>query len=428
MSELIIPSAVEIEKALISSIIKVPEKLLDCLQLEESDFYLTEHQKIWRIIRQLDNQGITPDLPLICQEASKENISAVYIAGLVDDYGFPSQVPIYVAELKDKSRRRKVISACRMAALALADGGDLDSTEARLIQQITESHETANVYSIRDVTEEELPKILSRDGSITGISFGISELDAETGGMQPADLIILAGRPGMGKSAAGLKIGYEAAKLGYRVLYVTIEMPPKDLYLRLLTIKTGISLKMLRNGNKFYDSEKEAIEKASEEIKGIPLSFLYQSAITCENLRLAARSEKFRGNCDLLIVDHAGRMRSGRKTRSDYEEVSEIVVSLKNLGIELNIPVLSLYQLSRGVETRQEKRPTMADLRGSGRIEEEADVILLLYREKYYRRDADNTLEINIAKQRNGEAGNTARITMPFEGLWRESDDIWDSI
>lgn len=424
-----LPSAIDIEKALLSCVIKSPEVLLDCLCLTEADFYLVEHQKIWQIIRELDSQGIAPDLHLVCQRAGEKGLSVAYVAGIVtDEFALPSQVSYYVEVLRDKSRRRKLIVACQATTTSLVDGDDLEAIEAGLIEQLTDKGEQPDVQTLSSVAEESLPEILSRDGRIAGISFGIPELDAETGGMHPADLIVLAGRTGMGKSAAGLKIGYEAALLGYKVLYVTIEMPPKDLYLRLLTIKTRIPLKMLRNGNKFYDKEKEAIRKADEELRKLPLAFFYQSAISCQNLRQVARSEKLRGNCDLLVIDHAGRMRSGKKTKSDYEEVSEIAVSLKNLAIELNIPVLALYQLSRNVEHRQEKRPVLADLRGSGRIEEEADVILFLYRESYYKRDAKNTLEINIAKQRNGEAGDMARIVMPFENLWRENDDLLSEI
>jgi len=423
LAEIKLPQAIDIERALLGCIIKEPERLLDCLSLKSEDFYLAEHQKVWEIIQQLDNQGITPDLPLVGQKAVERGLNVAYVAGLpFAEYAFPSQVSAYVTELKDKSRRRKMINACRQAAMALTDSSDPDTVEAKLIQEITAVDDTGDVQKIADVGEEVITEILSRDDEkIRGISFGIYELDADTGGMQPADLIILAGRPGMGKSAAGLKIGYEASKLNYNVLYMTLEMPPKDLYLRLLTMKTGISLKMLRNGNKFYDREKEALRKASAEIKELSLNFVFKPGITSEAMRRITRSEKMRGNCDLLIVDHAGRMKSGTRSESDYAEVSKVVESLKNLGIELKIPVLALYQLHRGLENRQDKRPTLSDLRGSGRIEEEADIVLFLYREKYYKRDADNTLEINIAKQRNGEMGDTARHEIPFDSLWREN-------
>jgi replicative DNA helicase len=418
------PAAVDIERALLGCILKEPAKLLDCLALTDDDFYLEEHRRIWRIIRALDEQGITPDLPLVGQKAAEAGVSVVYVASLADTYSLPSQVPTYIAQLKDKSRRRRVILACRKAALAIADAEDPDAVEAELVSAITDSTDSPGVVPVSDVAERTAEKVLTRTAAM-GISFGIGELDAETGGMRPAELVVVAGRTGMGKSTVGLKIAFEAARLGYRVLYVTLEMPPEDLVMRLLAVKTGIGLKQIRQGTKFYKGERERIKRAAEEIGRLPLTFFFQPGVTCQVLRQVARREKLKGNCDLVVVDHAGRMRSGKKTKSDYEEVSEIAVSLKNLAIELDIPVLALYQLSRNVEHRQDKRPVLADLRGSGRIEEEADIILLLYRERYYKRDADSTLEINVAKQRNGEAGSRAKIEIPFEVLLRERQDIW---
>lgn len=290
-----------------------------------------------------------------------------------------------------------------------------------------------------------------RDSHLTGVTTGLTDIDRKLGGLQPSDLIILAGRPSMGKTALATNMGFNAALANkdtdtgtrYKIAFFSMEMSSEQLALRIMAEKSGVSSDRIRRGDVKTDEEFGRIVETSQEMSSAGFFIDDTPALTIPALRTRARRLKRQHGLDLIIIDYLQLMRSANNRGSEnrVQEISEITRGLKAIAKELNVPVLALSQLSRAVEQRDDKRPQLSDLRESGSIEQDADVVMFVYREEYYHErkkpgdhEADkmqewqremerihNVAEVIIAKQRHGPIGT---VPLQFEGMLTRFSDL----
>lgn len=258
----------------------------------------------------------------------------------------------------------------------------------------------ARVGNVADQVVESLKSPLE------GISYGFTDLDSWTGGMKPGEFIVLAGRPGMGKSSLAVQLALRAARRGKKVAFFSLEVSAQQVVQKALAMLSGIPAQDIRLRRVNPDKVREYAEMLSET----PLWIYDDGRQSPETIRSALLSLRNSEGLDLAVIDYLQLLTSGDKHSKGYDEITELSRKIKQLSRELALPVLTLSQLSREVENRTNKRPTLSDLRGSGAIEQDADTVLFLYREKYYRPSADNTAEIILAKQREGPVGTVKAI------------------
>jgi replicative DNA helicase len=345
-----------------------------------------------------------------------------FLTDLVDATPSAANIRHYCNTVRDKSTVRQVISA----ATEIVENGYagpesvaayLDESEQRIFR-IAERRQQNRFHHVGDLMKdafETVARLYERKENITGVPSGYKDLDALTAGFQPSDLIIIAGRPSMGKTAFALNIGMHAAcqqNIGTAVF--SLEMSKEQIALRLLCSKAGVNLRSLRTGW-LSQSDWANITLAVGAISEAPLYVDDTPAINTLELRAKARRLKREHNLGLILVDYLQLMKASHRTDKREQEISEISQSLKALAKELRVPVIALSQLNRKVEERPNKRPQLADLRESGAIEQDADVILFIYRDEVYNKAPENPkrgeAEIIIGKQRNGPIGE---VTLAF--------------
>jgi replicative DNA helicase len=285
----------------------------------------------------------------------------------------------------------------------------LDDTEKRIFE-ICQNRNTSDFVPIREVVANTMHKIelASRNrGSVTGIATGFIDLDYRTAGMQPSDLVLIAARPSMGKTAFVLNIAQHVAfKLNKAVAIFSLEMSKEQLVNRMLSLESKVSGQNIRTGQ-LSDTEWEKLAETAGIIGQSNLMIDDTPGITIAELRSKCRKFKLERGLDIIIIDYLQLMSGGGRSESRQQEISEISRSLKAIARELNVPVLALSQLSRAVEQRPDHRPMLFDLRESGAIEQDADVVMFIYRDDYYNKETEKpgVAEIIIAKQRNGPIG-----------------------
>jgi len=259
---------------------------------------------------------------------------------------------------------------------------------------------------------------------VTGVPSGFSELDRRTTGFQPGELIIIGARPGIGKTSLATTITLNASKEGYNVGFISLEMPKEQIAMRLLANISNIPIYNIRSGI-LSDTQLEIIQQKSIELARLPIYINDKSGMKITELRAYAKKMKRENNIDLLFVDYLQLVQADKFLESKEREVSEVSRTLKALSIDLGIPVIALAQLNRLVEQRSDKRPMLSDLRNSGQIEQDADLILFLHRPGYYLKNASSEdlkkAEIIIAKQRNGSLGS---IDLVFEDKFAKFEDF----
>jgi replicative DNA helicase len=265
-------------------------------------------------------------------------------------------------------------------------------------------------FAIKEIlldTFSHLEFLYTNQGAAMGVPTSFSDLDRMCTGLQPSDLIILAGRPGMGKTALGLGIGYSAAlKQNIPVAVFSMEMSREQLVQRILCAEAKVDQHRLRTGD-LAEEDWRKLHETKDKIANIPIFIDDTPGITVRQVRAKARQLKAEKGLGLIVIDYLQLMQASKKVENRQQEISEISRSLKGLAKELNVPVLALAQLSRSVEQRDKKRPIMSDLRESGSLEQDADLVMFIYRDEYYNRDSEKKgiAEIIIAKHRNGPTG-----------------------
>ena len=425
-----LPYSVEAERAVLGGIMLKNDAwdLVAGLVLQE-DFYQTEHQLIFKTIKDLQDLGkpidlITVqdtlegngDLPQLVKLGGKD-----YLTQLAQETPSVANIESYAEIIKQRSNLRKLITAVDQISKTARESDSsssdqvIDNAEERILSLRDDFKRSAGPKEIRDLLGPVYSFIQEANesgDSLIGVSTGFSEIDEITLGFQRSDLIVIAGRPSMGKTALALNIAENVARQTDRtVLIFSMEMSAEQVVRRFISSIANIDLQRLMRGQ-LQDNDWEGIDKALSVLSNKKILLDDTPALSPTELRARSRRVK-RENKDLamIVVDYIGLMQIPGKSENRVTEISEISRSLKALAKELDVPVVAISQLNRAVESRPNKRPILSDLRDSGAIEQDADVIAFLYRHEYYdRSDLENKgkAEINIAKQRNGPTRTTS--------------------
>lgn len=416
------PQNIEAEQSVLGAILIENQAINIALEyIGQDDFYTEAHRNIFSAIVDLTGNGQPCDSVFLCDYLKgKGQLQAVggqvYIGQLVDNTASAANIAHYCRLIKSKAAARSLI---RTAGKIIEDvyfqngnGIDqiLDEAQRDIIRISSEGRQT-NFPDTKNLVRKVYGQIEERcqnpDAAI-GISTGLKDLDAITCGFQKAELIILAARPSMGKTALALQIATHSASNGIPAAFFSLEMSKESVTLRELSRKSRIDSRHMRKGH-LTAADWPKLTAAADGIGRIPLFIDDTAALTTMEMKARARKLKIEKGIGLIIVDYLQLMRSSKKLDSREREISDISQSLKALAKELDIPVIACAQLNRQVENRPRKRPQMADLRESGAIEQDADLIMFLYRDEVYNDSPQNpeqgTAEVIIGKQRNGPIG-----------------------
>ena len=435
------PQSPDAERSILGAIL-VENRAINRTQeiLKENDFYREPHRKIFRVMSNLSEKSAAID-PVTVKEALARvgDLDAVggpaYIASLVDGVPHSSNVEHYARIVKEKSILRNLIEAGGQIISSAYDGAVeveevLDQSE-RLIFQIAQDQLRAGFVPMRTIADQSLKtieRLAERRELVTGLPTGFPSLNEYTSGLQPSDLVVVAGRPGMGKTSFALNIAQHAGlREGKKIGIFSLEMSREQLFIRLLTGMARIDAHRLRTGRLTKD-EWARLTAAFGELAGIDVFIDDTAGTSALEMRAKSRRLKLEQGLDLIIVDYLQLMRGRGRVENRTQEISEISRSLKELAKELNLPVIAISQLSRAPEQRGgDRRPQLSDLRESGAIEQDADVVMFVYREELYKQTEENRgrAQLIIAKQRNGPVGTIdlafIREYTKFEELeWRQ--------
>jgi len=416
------PQNIEAEQSVLGGILIENEAINKVTEiLSSDDFYREAHRKIYHALINLSERDEPADLVTLTNEL--RNIDqldtvggASYIASLIDSVPTAANIQYYAKIVKEKAILRKLIeTSTEIITQSYEDRGDvegfLDEAE-RAIFQISERRVKPSFYPIRDIVKESfktIEKLYEKKELVTGVPSGFKELDRMTAGFQPSDLVIVAGRPSMGKTAFCLNLAqYASIERRIPVAVFSLEMSKEQLVIRMLCSEARVEGTRLRTGF-LAESDWPRLTLAAGNLSDAPIFIDDTAALSALELRAKARRLNAEHGLGMVIIDYLQLMRGRGKVESRQQEISEISRSLKALAKELNIPVIAVSQLSRKTEERRDFRPQLSDLRESGAIEQDADVILFLYRDELYNRSEDNPnkgkAEVIIGKQRNGPIG-----------------------
>ena len=416
------PHNLEAEQAVLGGVLlnnDAMNQLMDILSPD--DFYREAHSTIFDGMVYLYNESEPIDVITLSETLTRksrlEKVGGIdYLAVLVQSVSTSAGIVYHAEIIRASSVRRQLISECsNISELCFQEQEDAEGLLEKAEQtifNIAESQIKEGFQSLRQIVKGSVKKVEKAgesEGFLTGITTGFEYLDRLTAGLQPSDLIIVAGRPSMGKTALALNIGYNAARKTKKGIAVfSLEMSRQQLGIRLLGFESRIDATRLRTGRLKKDEWQDLIDSA-DRLSEIPIYIDDSSAISVLEMKAKCRRLKKRGELGLVIVDYMQLIQGRRSAESRQLEMSEISRGLKGLAKDLDIPVMALSQLNRKVEDRPNKRPQLADLRESGAIEQDADVIVFIYRDEVYNPQSEenqNLAEIIIGKQRNGPTGS----------------------
>ena len=433
------PQHIEAEQSILGGILIENEALNRVTEiLDPDDFYRDAHRKIFDALINLSERDEPADLITLTNELRKiDQLNSIggasYLASLIDSVPTAANIQYYARIVKEKAILRKLIqTSTEIITQSYEDRGDVESflDEAeRSIFEISEKRVRPSFYPIREIVKESfatIEKLFNKKEAVTGVASGFKELDRMTAGFQPSDLIIIAGRPSMGKTAFCLDIA-EYAAIGNKipVAIFSLEMSKEQLVIRMLCSQANVEGTRLRTGY-LNESDWPKLTIAAGNLSESPIYIDDTAALSVLELRAKARRLKSDYGLGMVIVDYLQLMKGRARVESRQQEISEISRSLKALAKELNIPVIAVSQLSRKTEERTGNRPQLSDLRESGAIEQDADLILFIYRDEVYNRDPDNPnrgkAEVIIGKQRNGPIG---KIDLAFLDKFTTFKDLY---
>lgn len=417
----ILPHSTEAEQSVIGSMIMDRDAIVAASEIIiGSDFYENQYAILFDTMVELHNEGKPVDLITLQDRLKEKDVppqvcSLEFIRDLVTAVPTSANVSYYAKIVKDKAVLRRLIKVAEETANeCYLDKEKLDVILEKTEKQVFDIAQTRGAKDFTDIKEVVLRTIDSieaaakNQGSVTGLATGFYDLDYKTAGLQPSDLILIAARPSMGKTAFVLNIAeYVALKSNVTTCIFSLEMSQDQLVKRILAMNSRVDSQAIRTGNLSGEDWANLMESA-RIIGNSNLVIDDTSAISITELRSKCRKLKLEKNLGLIIIDYLQLMSgSGKRQESRQQEISDISRSLKSLAREINVPVVALSQLSRAVEQRPDKRPMLSDLRESGAIEQDADVVMFIYRDDYYNRDTEEpgVSEIIIGKQRNGPVG-----------------------
>lgn len=414
------PHSIEAEQSVIGSMLMDKEAIVvACDHITSDDFYGRQYGILFEAMVELYNEGRPVDLVTL-QDRLKEKgapaevCSLEFIRDLVAAVPTSANIKHYASIVEEKALLRRLIKINEEIANSCYIGKEntesiLADTEKKIFNLIQRqgSEEFVPISQIVMNSLDSIQQASKNKGSVTGIPTGFVDLDYMTAGMQPSDLILIAARPSMGKTAFVLNIAeYAAFRKDYTTAIFSLEMSKEQLVNRLLAMESKVNSQALRTGN-MSDSDWDKIVESAGVVGRSKLIIDDTPGISISQLRSKCRKYKLEHGLDMIIIDYLQLMSGSGKSDSRQQEISDISRSLKSIARELKVPVLALSQLSRAVEQRPDHRPMLSDLRESGAIEQDADVVMFIYRDDYYNKDTEKKgiAEIIISKQRNGSIG-----------------------
>lgn len=415
-----LPASIDAERAVLSALLLNDEVINQVSELLlPGDFYSPGHKIIYETILEFSQRFKRVDLVTLQDELKKKDKleaigGIVYLISLQEDIPSLGLVEQHAQIIKEKAVLRELIASATNIITNCYEQDDeniasvLDEAEKTIFQiankRTNQSFVQLNIWLKK--TFQHLSDIKSHSKGITGVPSGYKKLDEMSSGFQPGDFVVLAARPSMGKTALSLSIASHAARNGITTGFFSLEMSAEQLTLRLLSAESGISHHNIRNAT-ISSEEWVDLTNVAAQLAQMKLFIDDTAMLSVMDLRAKARKLKAEHGLQFLVVDYLQLLHSNKRHENRHQEVSQISRSLKALAKELNIPVLSLSQLSRAVENRMDKRPMLSDLRESGAIEQDADLIMFLYRDVVYNTDSENPAlsELIIGKQRNGPTG-----------------------
>lgn len=424
----ILPHSIEAERSVVGSMILDSEAVITASEIvTKEDFYGKQYGILFDAMVELYNDGKPIDLITLQDKLKEKDVppeltSVEFIREIISAVPTSANVKYYAGIVKDKSSLRKLIKVNEEIENICYLGNEpadsiMEITEKKIFN-LLRSKPGGDFVPIKDVVIDALEKIeiSSRSqGNVTGLATGFIDLDSRTAGFHASELILIAARPAMGKTAFELNIAqYMAFRKNVTVAIFSLEMSKEQLVNRLFSLESHVDSQKIRTGN-LEDSDWESLIESAGIIGKSNLIIDDTPGITISELRSKCRRYKLEHNLGIIIIDYLQLMSGGGKSESRQQEVSEISRSLKALARELDVPVVALSQLSRAVEAREDKRPMLSDLRESGAIEQDADVVMFLYRDEYYHKDSDRKgiAEVIIAKQRSGATGTVELVWLP---------------
>lgn len=425
----ILPHSDEAERAVVGSMMMDGDAIVTASEVVSGDdFYQRQYGILFDVMTELYGEDKPVDLVTLQERLKNKDVppeltSVEFISGILNDVPTSANVKHYAQTVAEKALMRKLIKANEEIANTCYLGKEpvdqiLEETEKKIFD-LLQKKSSDDFVPIRDVVLSVIDKIESaakHKGTVTGLATGFYDLDYKTSGFQPSDLILVAARPSMGKTAFVLNLAQHIAIKNHVTTAVfSLEMSKDQLVNRLLSMESKVDSQLIRTGNLSANDWEKLIESAGD-ISKAPLIIDDTPGISISELRSKCRKFKLENNLGLVIIDYLQLMSGGgKRTDSRQQEISDISRSLKALAREINAPVIALSQLSRACETRPDHRPILSDLRESGAIEQDADVVMFIYRDDYYNKDTDkkNISEIIIAKQRNGPIGTVELVWLP---------------
>lgn len=420
-----LPYSLEAETAVLGCAIVDKECLLVIMEMiSADDFYLEKNKAIYQAITNLFNLNVPVDPVTLYDELTRQGIyeqigGKEYILDIVNSVPTTENVKHYAQIVSDQSHLRKLIGLCQEIENAGYDSKGAQEVTEFAVQKIFDlvsERDMGGAVHIKQVlyhNYNKLAEMLEKHGEISGIPTGFFELDRKLSGLQPSTLVVIAARPGMGKTSFALNIAQNIAiSQNIPVLIFSLEMSKEDLVNRIISSEARIEADKIRSGEITPEDLNQFLD-IMEPLSKAPIYIDDTASITMTEIRAKAKRMKLEKGLGLIVVDYLQLM-NGRRSENRQVEISEISRSLKILAKELEVPVIAVSQLSRGPESRTDHKPMLADLRESGAIEQDADVVMLLYREEYYQPETTekhNIADCNIAKHRAGETGS-------FEMTW----------
>jgi replicative DNA helicase len=424
------------EQSVLGAMLMSKDAIADVVEsVRGTDFYRPTHETIFDSIIDLYGRGEPADAVTVAAQLQRQGElgrvgGAPYLHTLVSGVPIAANAGYYAEIVREKAILRRLVDAgTRIAQWGYSGEGDVDDVVDRAqaeVYGVTDKRTSEDYAPLSDIMEgtlDEIEAISNRDGAMVGVPTGFSDLDELTNGLHPGQMIIVAARPAMGKSTIGLDFARSAAiKHGMSSVIFSLEMSRNEITMRLLSAEARIALNSMRNGH-MTDDDWSRLARKMGEVSSAPLFIDDSPNMTMMEIRAKARRLKQRHDLRMIIVDYLQLMQSGKRVESRQLEVSEFSRQLKLLAKELEVPVVAISQLNRGAEQRTDRRPLLSDLRESGSLEQDADMVVLIHREDAYERESTRPGEADliVAKHRNGP---TATVVVAFQGHYSRFVDM----
>jgi len=436
-----VPQNLDAERSVLGALLLHTDAVVDVTFLKPDDFYLPKHQQIFQALLTAYNTRTATDPIVVGEELSRQ--------GKLDEVGGHEQLMdlmegvitaagvVYHAEIvREKAIARRLLETCLDVARRTYDNESeakelLDEAERKIfeISGMDKSGDAVSIADVLQLTFEKIDRLREREGRLTGHATDYYDFDDMTGGLQPGELVIIAARPSMGKTTFALNLTERVSNHGKGIAFFSLEMSNQQVIQNMLCCRSQIDGSAMRKG-RITDQQYKRLQEEAAKLYETPIFIDDTPGISITQLRAKARRLKQKHGIDMIVVDYLQLMTGGGRFESRQQEISAISRGLKSVARELSVPVLALSQLNRDVENRDDHRPRMSDLRESGAIEQDADVILLLHRDDYFNPTEENRglAQVIIAKQRNGPTGEVAlrffREYMRFENYTRRAEPM----